>query len=273
MLLLFQIAVALLLSLSHAQAADIYASSDGHCNVQIVGTINPGDDKKFYQLIWQLDEDHNCKVQRVELISEGGDLEAALKIGWQIRALHASTQAPDDHGDGLPPWCEISKSGSERKYSANTQCMCASACVFIWSAGRFRTGNALDIHRPYFDRERYRHLSGDDAHAKYTELLDKSRAYLVHMNVPAAIIDRLFSINSSKTERLSPRERAQMTYAPYYEELMIATCGKIPEPGEPGLRGKLMTHAKCNFELDETIARKSFWPWLSLFRDVYGRPR
>src|SRR6266496_4086355 len=106
---------------------------------------------------------------RIFLNSTGGDVDAAIAIGREIRNAKASTWIP-------------------------SMFSCASACVFVLAAGvdKFVYG-AVIIHRPFAES-----LPKGMTYEKVRFLHSKTEAavkqYLLEMNVSPALYDEMFSI-------------------------------------------------------------------------------
>jgi hypothetical protein len=89
----------------------------GRVFVDVVGQINDEDSKTFKEKtdqIYPIGAGHPNKQMIVTLISNGGSMKPAWQIADQIRKRGMSTFVPGDR-------------------------TCASACAFIWLAGRPRT--------------------------------------------------------------------------------------------------------------------------------------
>ena len=145
--------------------------------------------------------------------------------------------------------------------------MCASACFFIWMAGVERQGDAVIVHRPYFDREDFSRLSLADAAKSLAALRARARDYLLNVGAPAALIDRVFSIPSDKGQMLSRTTVEELRSAAFWEELQIAQCGSTPqaEAEQPGDKDlvfagpyKYLTAAKRR-EIIKGLRRESCW--------------
>jgi hypothetical protein len=180
-----------------AHAAEIQFHP-GSCTVTIDGQIEFRDEIKFYGVFLEASEKRSCAVLNVTLASTGGNLDAAMKIGRQIRALHATTCAAWAHGSGENRTC-ISFAPYQMK---RENCICASACFFVWAAGSSREGEHVYLHRPYFDPKIYRDFPEDRATA-YGDLARSARAYLTDMDVPTTVINRMFAIKSTDASRLT----------------------------------------------------------------------
>lgn len=114
----------------------------------------------------------------VRLDSPGGDVLEAMKIGQLVRELKLSTSV------------HLGR--------------CDSACVFILVAGVNRlSASGIGIHRPFFEQKYFSGLSADSAQKKYREMMKKTRTYLISMDVPTELVERMFRVPSNEIERLS----------------------------------------------------------------------
>jgi hypothetical protein len=169
-----------------AHAADFSFYGDGMgTSVQAVmlGGIEMGDDVKFKEMVRTIVQQGQW-IERIYLFSTGGKMPAALSIGEQIYTLRINTYAPLDYRNPGQPRHFICQAGAVNWHyfpdskSGDARCNCASACFFIWAAGRGRNGNALGIHRIRFDEETCGRLSSTDAkglyefHSNYSPLCD-----------------------------------------------------------------------------------------------------
>ena len=234
------------------------------CTVTIEGQIELGDEVKFYGKFLEAAEKRNCAVLNVTLASAGGNLDAAMKIGRQIRALHATTYAAWPYGSGEKRRCN-----SLAPYQVKMEhCLCASACFFLWAAGSSRGGEEIYLHRPYFNPTVYRDFPGDTA-AAYGDLARSARAYLTDMDIPTPIIDRMFATKSTDGTRLNEKELELLESAPYFEEFIIAKCGKLPAPDTwPTRTSRAKTLHK---DAHDDLAGGSFGRVLDTFEPLYGK--
>jgi hypothetical protein len=159
--------------------------------VYLNGVIVRGDDARFGQLL----EGARAGVATLALASFGGDVKVAMEIGRLVRSR-----------------------GLQTTVLAGEQCN--SACFFIWAGGIARHNQAgiVGIHRPYYDAAYYaaRNVQGADqlAAALYAE----AEAYLVEMNVPRPIVDRLFATPSTELHVLTSAElQAVALQSPAYQ--------------------------------------------------------
>ena len=141
----------------------------------------------------------------VLISSSGGDVLEAIKIGRFVRKNHL-------HVFNIQP--------------------CDSACAFIvFSAVERLSGGDIGLHRPYYDPMYFAKLTGEEANNKYKELDKEVRNFLIEMNVPTIIIDKIMSISSSNIERMkvSEYEKIAGKFPPAHEEWLAARCGSFEE--------------------------------------------
>jgi hypothetical protein len=109
-----------------AMAADVgFLPAPNDQVLMLSGEIVKGDDDKVRALLAKR------PVRKLVLDSPGGDYYAALGIAHQVYMQGIATIAP------MEGQCD---DGPEQS------CMCASACVFVWAAGRPRFGNMVVVH-------------------------------------------------------------------------------------------------------------------------------
>jgi hypothetical protein len=248
-----------------AHAADIYYDPPGGCTLTIEGQIEAGDDVAFYDKIiegWDLPPlGPGCTLFVVVLASSGGDVGAAIKIGRQIRTVHATTDAPRRFG-GQVGYCTTSKGLLEDK-----NCVCASACFFIWAAGSKRGGDSIYIHRPYFDNKSGGRPLEKTAEA-YLSMARIVQTYLREVDIPVAIIDRVFSTSSTEQSLLSPSELDQLWKAPYFDEYVIGKCGAFPERLTGAKRHN--EYFDCQEKAHQALVHASFKRYYELYGPFYG---
>jgi len=188
------------------------------------GAIAPGDEKTFQSLIERRD------FGTLELFSNGGDVETALKIGHIIRSKDLAVSVP--------------KNG-----------YCGSACIFLLAAGveRWPVGKAI-IHRPYFTALDPA-LSSQQVDAKYKKLVRAIYKYLKEMNVPTALADATLSIPPNEAHVLSDPELARYMFDqrdPSYDERETAKEAAQFRISSAELRRRtLLAEKQCvDFEAD-----------------------
>lgn len=138
----------------------------------------------------------------------------------RIRALQSGKRMPESPAQ-LWTYDPLSGVGDER-------CVCGSACFFIWAAGAERKGDAIEIHRPYFERSEYAALNLEEARKAYQALVKEARVFLAEVEIPESIVVRMFNIPSTEAGYLTADELSQLRSAAYMDELKTAKCG--PEP-------------------------------------------
>lgn len=190
-----------LVLLSNApKAMEISSRGSGETlSIVLVGKIEDGDFKKFVQTI----RNNGAFPKRVIIRSPGGDVEEAIRIGRFIRESL------------LPVWAIIE---------------CNSACVLIWIGGVDRGGSAtFGLHRPVYQKHYFAGLSASDAEKKYRELDDFVRTYLIDMNTPTAVIDKMMSTKSSDVALVTSESLIEIVgeRSPAYQEWIIAKCGEF----------------------------------------------
>lgn len=172
------------------------------------GEIKEGDSAKFLVELASWESPPTI----FHISSKGGDLVEAMTIGEIVRESQ------------IPVW-----SGEE----------CLSACVFVLIAGVERSVmGTIGFHRPYFDRSYFASLSLSEADKKYSELWEKSKAYLYTMGASQEVVDKILATRSSKIELLSQSKAAKLfAYRlPFYEEWLAAKCGSYTEEQSRVLR-------------------------------------
>ena len=190
------------------------------------GKIEPGD---YISVRNFLSETSNFKKMNGEvfLASQGGNVSEALEIGYLIRHLRLSTDAPS-----RPPPTERS-SGSEVIHSTDLadrrHYQCTSACFLLYVAGVYRDfiwAGRLGIHHP---RLEYKPIGATekDLSRGMVDLRNKIKLYFEEMNVPNKYLDLMYSV--------PPNEIRWITQGEFNADLN----GYIPEV-------RLLLDARCN---------------------------
>src|SRR5260370_42197985 len=138
-------------------------------------------------------------VRHFNLVSPGGNVDEALKIGRLFRKYLIATVAPSNERveagnvvqDDVP-----SLSVGSRDLCRGQECTCASACALIWMGGVSRSG-AVGLHRPRIDDPMFSGLPPADASTAYRQVLARIAAYLDDMEVPKSIIESMVATSSS----------------------------------------------------------------------------
>lgn len=224
--------LAAVLSCSSAHAASFLSSAyQGSANIAMVGQIEPGDEKVFRETVLKHLRQGNW-IGMVYVFSTGGNVNAAIEIGEQVRVLKASTVAPTlfDRPRGqracmspifptAPLYFDTLSGKGDRR------CDCASACALIWAAGYGQQGNVVGLHRPHFDPAQFGKLSPAEAQEQYNFMLQRVEGYLKRMNFPERLIRVMYATSSQDIYYLSKTELKEFPdIPPYLQELVIARC-------------------------------------------------
>jgi hypothetical protein len=181
---------------SRMDAADMSVTTFGNFAVlRIEGAITDGDFDRFVSLVQQ----GQGKVSSVELLSPGGDLVEAMRIGRAMRQLGLASRVPMQ-GPNKEPVCEGVFDDPPEDLA---NCSAASAAFFMHVGATFRGGTYLAVHRPIFDPVMFATLTEAEAAEQYSGLAALSRDYLKEMDVPEIIIDEVMNTPSDKIRVLS----------------------------------------------------------------------
>jgi hypothetical protein len=246
--------------------------TNGAGSILLLGEIKNGDEVKFKEEVKLLTQQGKW-LDRVYLYSGGGALPAAMNIGDQIYLLRASTFAPIDWRNAGQPrhfMCQgiggVNIQYYPESHVGDARCMCASACFFIWAAGRGRNGNALGVHRIKFDPEMFGKLPTSEAETLYNQAMERAKAYLHKMGIPLSIADLSFSVGSNDIRYLTPQEYGPLVGigTPYLEELVNARCGSYTSQirDSDGLR---LNWWNCYFKTREEEVRAGTADWRKAF--------
>jgi hypothetical protein len=209
--------------------------------INLVGKIERNDGLEFRKVAQSLIARGNT-IHQVILCTPGGDVEAAMDIGNQIKVLQASTVGPNQFANTpqgeIQCWpmsqyvtpTVLKKNVLIQQGDQNADC--ASACFLIWASGVTRDGNYIGVHRFYFNRAMYGNLSPQDAKRLYEGAMDQYRQFLAERNVPTTIIEKTFATDSTSIYYLNKEELKLMQSVPYLEELYRARCGELRDVTE-----------------------------------------
>ena len=145
----------------------------------ITGEIEAGDADKFIALI------DGRPFSQLVLDSKGGDYFESLYIARHVYMRGVATIAP------LRTGCQEGEDAT---------CVCASACVFIWAAGRPRIGSRLVIHTPILV-EGPAELVNNKA-----RMADHVRHFLGKLEVPQILIDAVIATPFDSPRPLTEEE-------------------------------------------------------------------
>lgn len=176
--------------------------------------IAKGDYEKVESLI-------SSSTSTFYLVSPGGDVDEALKIGRLFRKHLISTDAPWRLPDGSTRPGACLHAGKEY-YGQN--CTCASACALIWFGGVVRSGT-VGLHRPYINDPRFSGLPPADASREYRRMLDSVTVYLKEMEVPTSIIESMVNTSSGDI-RWVDSVYDGLERPPSIAEWVDASCGR-----------------------------------------------
>jgi hypothetical protein len=188
-------ALAMCLSLP-AMGADIGYLPGNEAVIILNGQIEPGDEEKFRALA-------KDQVRRLVLDSQGGDYMTALAIAHQVYMQGIATIAPME---------DICDDGPDQS------CICASACVFVWAAGRPRYGNMVVVHASDPPD-----LKGKDPVTRRNGLA-ATKAHMQDMlrkfGTPEIVVEAMVNTPNQSPRRLTEEELEAMqpfTYVPVQE--------------------------------------------------------
>ena len=162
----------------------------------------------------------------VFLASQGGDVFEALKIGYLIRHLRLTTDAPSRP----PPTVRSSRSEIIRPFDLvnprNYQC--TSACFFLYVAGVYRDfiwAGRLGIHHPQIEHKAIGATESDLSIAT-VDMRDKLKRYFEEMNVPNKYLDLMYSTPSNAVYWITQTEFDSdlKGYVPELKALLEARC-------------------------------------------------
>lgn len=185
--------------LAKAHGADVSAIprweniSQAKCSdflIVVNGDITSGDHLKFSQTIKDLKSrvpSKSCSDSRLtmQLISNGGDVEAAIALGRVIRQQEMEVIVP-----------------------SNSSCL--SSCVLVLAAGVDRVAfGRIGVHRPYFESLSDR-TSIAEIKKKREAALSMVRTYLVDMDIAPTLLDLMLSTPPEKIRFLSMSELEEL---------------------------------------------------------------
>ncbi len=182
----------------------------------IRGTISKGD----YEKVRDLYAKNHPLMYTFYLLSPGGDVDEAIKIGRFFRKYLISVTSPFRWPEGgfyLPV--------AESVKCQDQSCACASACALIWFGAPARFG-AAGLHRPRNDDPAFRALPPGQAAALYRQKLDDIVRYLDEMEVPKPIIDAMTTTSSADIRWIDDYLQG-LERAPSFAEWVDASCGRI----------------------------------------------
>ena len=166
------------------------------------GKIETGDHVSFRNF---LSERSNFEKMNGEvfLASQGGNVIEALKIGYLIRHLRLSTDAPS-----RPPPSGRSSVILPIDLAKPRNYQCTSACFLLYVAGIYRHfvwAGRLGIHRPQVEHKPIG-TTEKEVSAATDEMRNMIKLYLETMNVPDKYLDIMYSIPPNEVHWLTQTE-------------------------------------------------------------------
>jgi hypothetical protein len=146
--------------------------------VEFVGEILPSDPEALIRLIEPYISAKN-NFRWIYINSQGGDVDAAMKIGRYLRKLEFDVIV-----------------------SADAQCL--SSCVFLLASGVTKSvlgPNIIGIHRPFGTATGS--ISQIDANKKYREMSKLIYNYFDEMNIPSSLPEMMLRIPPEQMKMLS----------------------------------------------------------------------
>ena len=184
----------------HAEVVSIQCAGGFDC-YEVSGQITQKDSTTIVAIV-----DRAIKKRQwnniFHLDSEGGDVDAAIAIGRQLRRLRAIAGVGTDDD-------------------------CLSACIFILAGATRRLLSStarIGIHRPYSLRTDARDY--DAVQREHSRLATAVKIYLAEMNLPIALYDAMIQIPPESVRLLTQRELQSFGLGetdPVEQELMDAS--------------------------------------------------
>ena len=134
----------------------------------------------------------------VSFDSEGGDVNEAIKIGRFLREATAQV-------------------------SVNGNCFSSCFLAVVGSVGIFPSDN-IGIHRPYSAADKLKLVNSSDYESYYNSVKGAIWKYLLDMDVPVTLIEKMFSVPSTDLYFLSQNDITLLSQHPAYEEWLAAQC-------------------------------------------------
>lgn len=192
----------LLMRTADAAELKVWERPDKSYILWVKGEIAKGD----YGSLLTLLQKRNAFPFIVRIQSPGGDVIEAMRIGRLARKALLDV---------------------EPEYMR-----CNSACALIvFSSAVNPDGDwGIGLHRPFYDKQYFAGLSFEQAQAKHKALDRSVREYLIEMNVPTAIIDKMMAVASDEIVSLNLRQYREENgiRPPAVDEWLKARCGSIP---------------------------------------------
>jgi len=201
-----------------------------------------------------LSEPSNFKQMTGEifLASQGGNVSEALKIGYLIRRLQLSTDAPSRP----PP--TVRSSGGEiirpLDLTNPRHYQCASACFLLYVAGVYREfiwAGRLGIHHPQIEHKAIGATERDLSIAT-VDMKDMIKRYFEEMNVPNKYLDLMYSTPPNEVRWITQSEFDSdlKGYVPQVQALLDAKCNSHPGVEQGREVGKCIVQTKTEIRME-----------------------
>jgi hypothetical protein len=190
---------------------------EGLLRGQIVG----GD----YENVVRLFRDSHPVLRKFSLISPGGSVEEAIRIGRLFRKYAITARAPFRFFNGS--FEAIGPHAATLLCAGSSESVCASACVLIWFGAVDRWGT-VGLHRPHADDPAFRAMTPSEASVAYGRMLDSVRKYLDEMEVPKQLIESMVATGSAEI-RWADAVEDNVRRPPSIAEWEDASCGSFTD--------------------------------------------
>ncbi len=158
-----------------------YGEDENFLVYEITGIISKADVAALATL--RKTAKNSSKGVMFHLNSDGGDVEAAIELGRQLRTLQA--------------FALTRNSGR-----------CYSACVFVLAGAVYRVrSNSIGIHRPYSTNLTERTYK--ESQAEYERLAKLAKTFLLDVNVSTSLYDAMIQVPPQKIRTLTLEEMDQ----------------------------------------------------------------
>ncbi len=246
---------------SGAFAADFsYKCEEKSCKIQLKGEIVSGDAQRFSSTIEDLHHSGN-RIDELRLLSKGGLVSEALKIGRIVRDLAIFTVAPQSQRyfpplpEDLIPGSQAAKeavlenennsfkyfvattldgkrvssslkaveimTASGKSFEHDNDVMCASACALIAVSGLIRFGT-VGVHHMYVDSE---NIDYGDLESILSQSAGDVESYLNEMRAPRSFFDDIVSTPSREMKWIDLYEIGSVD--PILQEYAHGKCGGL----------------------------------------------
>ena len=204
---------------AHAAEISLIDNIRGYFSGGIVmrGEIQEGDYAELHSILAVAEPHANA----IFLVSKGGNVAEAMKIGELVRQRLLATFAPivRDQLRNL----QISRGD----VCTGEKCICASACFLIWAAGVERLGTEIMVHRPRDASGTFGSKPVAQASEQYRDTLSRIDHYLRRMEVPPNVIEMMRSTPSNDISPLPFEVAVSMETPPSIKEWLIPDCGAM----------------------------------------------